>query len=495
MTDTVRRKRGYYSNESTVSVVIPAYNHAEFIGETIQSILDQSFTDFEILITDDGSNDGTPEVVRLFIDPRIDLEVFENNQGAGATLNSAIRRARGEFICMLSSDDYFLPGKLDKQVQFLRANENIAAVFGMPQFIDERGAQLSSNFNGEVFAAPLAKNLRSRQEWLRYFFFYGNCLCHPTAMVRRSVYEEVGLFDPRLASLVDFDMWVRLCMDHQIDVMPDELTAMRILDDNRNMSAPRRDNILRGLVEYFEIFKHYRVLSSEAVKDIFASDIADAHLDTEGPVWPLLAEIALLGQHPPHKLFALDTMYEGVPRSGGDFPRLIGLAGSIDVFAIEKIYNEPLLRGHLNSARADAEQLRSAMSGAAIKIAEVQAEATRLISDLEFERILASRLQDALDRTYAKSMRLNDELSAKQIEATRLSNEFNAKRTEVTRLNDELDMAQANIARLTSALHFIGVRIENITTKSRIYKLARRFKGLRQTIDSIRAEVARNLSW
>src|SRR6478609_6490095 len=98
----------------TVSVVIPAYNHAAFIREAVQSVLDQSLTDLQILITDDGSSDGTPDVVRLFRDPRIELEIFESNRGAALALNSAIRRARGEFVCMLASDDYFLPGKLDK---------------------------------------------------------------------------------------------------------------------------------------------------------------------------------------------------------------------------------------------------------------------------------------------------------------------------------------------------------------------------------------------
>jgi glycosyltransferase involved in cell wall biosynthesis len=446
--------------DPSVSVVIPAYNHAAFIGETIQSVLDQSYADLEIVITDDGSSDGTPDVVRRFTDPRIDLEVFDKNQGAAIALNSAIRRTRGEFVCMLASDDYFLPGKLDKQVQFLRANAHIAAVFGMPRFIDERGAPLAANFNGDIFTTPFAKKLRSRQDWLRHFFFEGNCLLYPSTMIRRSIYDEIGLLDPRLANLPDFDVWVRLCMAHEIHVMPDKLTAMRILDNNRNMSAPRRDTNLRTLVEYFQILKHYRRLSREAIKDVFAREIAETHLDAEGPLGPLLAEIALLGQHPAHKLFALDTMFQETPASGGNYPRLIDLAGSVDVFAIETVRNERRLR-------AEAAQLRSAVSAAAAKIAGVQAEATRLTSALEAEQRLAARLHTALDATYAKS----------------------------TRLDDELVAANANIARMTSALRFIEVRIEDIRIRSRGYKLARQFKGLRQAIDGIADEVARALSY
>ena len=199
--------------------------------------------------------------------------MFEQNRGAAAALNAAIRRARGEFICMLASDDCFLPGKLERQVRFLRENPHVAAVFGMPRFVDQRGAPLAENFNGDVFQAPFTKNLRTRPDWLRHFFYEGNCLCHPASMVRRSVYDRIGLFDPRLANLLDFDMWVRICLEHEIRVMPDELTVMRILDHNRNMSAPRRDSNLRTLIEYFHMLKHYRGLPRAMIReDIRARD-------------------------------------------------------------------------------------------------------------------------------------------------------------------------------------------------------------------------------
>ena len=161
---------------TSVSVVIPSYNHAAYVAEAIRSALDQSHGDLEVVITDDGSRDGTPDVIRRIADPRIGLEVFEKNRGAGVALNSAIRRARGEFICFLASDDFFLPGKLEKQVRFLRENPHVAAVFGMPRFADQRGAPLAENFNGDIFLAPFTKNLRTRPDWLRHFFYEGNCL-------------------------------------------------------------------------------------------------------------------------------------------------------------------------------------------------------------------------------------------------------------------------------------------------------------------------------
>ena len=453
----------------SVSVVIPSYNHAAYVGEAIRSALDQSHGDLEVVVTDDGSRDGTPEVIRRIGDPRIDLEVFGQNRGAAVALNSAIRRARGEFICFLASDDAFLPGKLERQVRFLRENPHVAAVFGMPRFVDQRGAPLAENFNGDVFLAPFTKNLRTRSDWLRHFFYDGNCLCHPASMVRRSVYDRIGLFDPRLGSLLDFDMWVRICLQHEIRIMPDELTVMRILDHNRNMSAPRRDSNLRTLIEYFHVLKHYRGMSRATIREIFGREIAAAKLDADGPIGSLLAELALLGQHPPHQLFALDTMFEAIPEAG-DHPRLIELAGAIDVFAIETVRAQPRMRQQRGEARAEAAQLRAAAAGTAAEAAAAREEAVRA--------------QEEAVRVQAQAVRVQEQAAAaaeaKQRIAERLHAALNATYAEAQRVSDQRDAAHA-------ALLAIAAHAEAITTRSRAWRLVRMFKGLRRRIEMIGA--------
>jgi glycosyltransferase involved in cell wall biosynthesis len=319
-----------------VSVIIPSYNHEPFVGHTITSVLEQSYSNFEIVITDDGSRDRTPDVIRQFSDRRIDLEVHQQNRGASVAANSAIRRSRGEFICMLSSDDYFLPGKLEKQVAFLNANPAIAAVFGVPRFIDERGAMLlpGNASNSDIFKTPFKENLRSRRDWLRHFFFYGNCLCHPTVMMRRTAFDDIGLFDPRLANLPDFDLWVRLCMKHNIHVMSAELTAMRILDDNRNMSAQRPDSILRHLFEGSRILKHYNAMPPELAHEVFDDDLRAFGIDSNRPFGAWLAELSLLSKRPPHPLFGLETMFDTCAIAEEECQRLIELTGKINPFNI-----------------------------------------------------------------------------------------------------------------------------------------------------------------
>ena len=98
-----------------VSVRIPAYNHGKYILECLQSVLEQTFQDFEIVITDDGSTDDTVEIIRSFSDPRIHLEVFPENRGLTSTVANCCRRAKGEYIANLCSDDAWEKDKLEKQ--------------------------------------------------------------------------------------------------------------------------------------------------------------------------------------------------------------------------------------------------------------------------------------------------------------------------------------------------------------------------------------------
>ena len=314
-----------------ISVVMASYNHAAFVGEAVQSVLNQSFQDFEFVITDDGSRDGTPDVIRGFSDARIKFEVYSENRGSVRAGNAAIRRSSGEYIARLNSDDFFLPGKLEQQVKFLDANPDIAAVFGLPRLIDERGNALSGGL--AEFTYPFAHLRPSRAEWLRLMFFWGNGFCHPTVMMRRSAFDEIGLLDPRLASLPDFDLWVRLCMKHNVFVMQTELTAFRRLDNNRNVSGVRPDTKLRGPFEYFQVLKHYRRLEPKFARKIFAEDLARLNIDPKlrFDIW--LAELALSSSWPQHKLFALDTLFEGY-RDGDDPRRLIRASGTVDVFGV-----------------------------------------------------------------------------------------------------------------------------------------------------------------
>src|SRR5258708_6145009 len=114
-----------------VSVFMPSYNHASYVATAIKSIQEQSFQDFEIVVTDDGSTDGTADIIAQLNEPRLRLHRYVANRGAVSATNDAIRRSTGDYLSLLNSDDVFLPHKLERQVAFLDANPTIGAVFGL----------------------------------------------------------------------------------------------------------------------------------------------------------------------------------------------------------------------------------------------------------------------------------------------------------------------------------------------------------------------------
>ncbi|MBV8368549.1 MAG: glycosyltransferase [Candidatus Eremiobacteraeota bacterium] len=315
----------------TVSVVIKAYNHEKYVAQSIDSILTQSFQDFELVVTDDGSTDATPEIIRSFTDPRVDFVRFERNRGISQAMNATVARARGEFVAILNSDDFALPGRLETQVAFLREHPDVAAVFSVPRQVGEDGEPVAGL--GALFDFPFDEPNPPRRAWLRRFFFRGNSLCAPSAMVRRAVLNEIGPDDPRLTNLQDFDRWIRLLEKHEIFVATEALTAFRVRANHANASGANHAATLRAAFEFFEVYKRYRAFAPPFLREIFAEDVLRNGIDASGPSGTWLAELALLGETPWHHLFALDTLYEAAS-DDASYRRLRDLAASVNPFRI-----------------------------------------------------------------------------------------------------------------------------------------------------------------
>lgn len=340
-----------------VSVCIPSYNHEKYVRASIESVLEQSFQDFEILVTDDGSTDGTVEELRAIPDNRLSLEVLPENRGACIALNASIRRGTGEFVAVLNSDDIFLPGKLERQLRFLESYPEVGAVFGYPAFIDENGNPLRED---QTFYRNTFKvDNRSQGQWLRQFFLRGNVLCHPTILIRRRCYDEVGYYDPALAQLPDLDLWVRLVRRYSIHILPEPLVGFRILSDNKNASAPRPEVVARLNWEWRRILEHYAALDRRLLVEAFpeiAQRLESSEASAEGaprtdrrrPALWCLAERALHLGRSPHICFAFDAMYRVLTSSNAltrypeCYREFITYTGSFDPFGVTA--NLPPLR-------------------------------------------------------------------------------------------------------------------------------------------------------
>ena len=323
-----------------VSVIIPAYNHEKFVAQAIESVLQQTFQDFEIIITDDGSSDNTARVIKKFSDPRIRFFAFENNRGACVVANIALQHVQGEYVAILSSDDLFLPKKLETQVQFLDRHPEYGAVFSDAQLIDENGEPLQDESHPytHLFNQPN----KSRFEWLRHFFYKENCLCHPTVLIRSECYRKIGSFNEWYAQLPDFEFWVRLCQHYEIHILPEKLIQFRILSQNKNASSARPEVISRASWE------HRHVL--DCFLNVDPSEFALVFPEYEGPevisrdhVAYELARLALEGNV--HHGFAIEVLYDLLKRGAGaaadfspsDLIRLTGKYGNIYASRISEL--------------------------------------------------------------------------------------------------------------------------------------------------------------
>lgn len=223
-----------------------AYNLATYVEETIQSVLSQTYRDFEFIIVDNGSTDTTGEILRDYKDSRIRVLTEKCNLGPSLAVNRAIENSQGKYVALLAADDLWMPDKLARQVAYLNDNPDTGAVFSIVQLIDERGQPFSDSSHSyfSVFEQPN----RTRIEWLRHFFLYGNCLCAVSSLVRRSAVNGEW-YRPEMLQLSDFELWLRIVLDSEIHVIQDQLTKFRIRANEANTSGLRIDATMRCAFE------------------------------------------------------------------------------------------------------------------------------------------------------------------------------------------------------------------------------------------------------
>ena len=223
----------------TVSIIIPTYNRASMLREAIQSVLDQTYSDFEVIVVDDGSTDETQEVVKAFSDSRIRY-IFQENGGRSKARNRALSLAQGRYIAFLDSDDLFLAGKLEKQVAALDSEPGFAMVYSSAVCSDEQGRALSTC----VFRAGASGMI-----YRRVAFYVPLTIILPTVMMRREVLAGVGGFDETMERFEDTDMWRRVARKFLILAIKQPLCTIRTHSDNELVSQNPED-ILRALDHY-----------------------------------------------------------------------------------------------------------------------------------------------------------------------------------------------------------------------------------------------------
>ena len=344
------------TEENKVSVILTSYNHAQYLEKAIESVLQQTYSDFDFIIWDDGSTDESWEIIKSYSDPRI--RPFRNETMVrGEPLRRAVLELKpGKYIAVQHSDDLWELQKLEKQVTFLDENPQIGAVFTDVVVIGENHEPLGANQH--IYQTVFNPTNRSRHEWLNQFFYRGNALCHPSILIRRECYSSCGLYRFGMAQLPDFDMWVRLCMKYEIHVLQEKLVRLRVRSNDRNSSGDRPDVRIRGWFEYLQVLDNYKSLtrSDELIK-VFPS--MEKYVKTDGYDPGFILGMAALEPNTYNvtKLFGLGLIFEALNEpiraekirnlynfSSAEF---VQLTGQYDLFSNELKRNVPMLEAQV----------------------------------------------------------------------------------------------------------------------------------------------------
>jgi glycosyltransferase involved in cell wall biosynthesis len=246
-----------------VTVLLPVYNDRRFVGRAIASVLGQTFRDFELVVLDDGSTDGSMEIVGGFRDPRLRIVRNSRNIGVARTLNVGLATAQGELIARMDADDISEPARFARQVDFLEANPLVALVGTWARWIDEDDRP----FTTIEFPTEPAEIERGLME--------DNCIFHPSVMFRGRVIRELGGYSVASPLSQDYELWLRLSERHALANLPDYLVRYRIHRGQVSARRIERQRRAANAMRYNAALRRHRAgrlaeVDAYAPPDLFA---------------------------------------------------------------------------------------------------------------------------------------------------------------------------------------------------------------------------------
>lgn len=285
------------------SIIIPTYNRAHLISKAIESVLAQTFTDWELLIIDDGSKDNTAEVVRSYADARIRY-IYQDNAERSAARNNGITQSKGEFITFLDSDDYYLPERLAGLHQALLQEPDTKALFFTGLLADNGQTQVAHGKaldEQHVFDSIVQAIIHSQQ------------VCGA-----REVFEAFK-FDPKFRISEDAELWLRIATKYPIRFLPNLATIVVVDHDDRTVSERKNDSPgdTRQTLQYCFTPPHAGAQVSKAVQNLIFSNLylgSARHHIYNGRRWAAIRSLLLSlwsqAKHPQtkHKLFLLQKL-------------------------------------------------------------------------------------------------------------------------------------------------------------------------------------------
>lgn len=228
-----------------VSVVMAVFNGAEYIRESLHSILNQTFQDFELIIVDDASTDNTVNVIKEYKDDRIVLICNDENMKLPKSLNKGIKFARGKYIIRMDADDICMPNRFAKQVSFMEKHPDIAASSGNYYTIDDRG-KIKRKFGLKI------RSWRLTGKMLNRYVLIPSPLVHPAAIIRKKIFDEGILYNEDYTSAQDYELWLNIHRFYKLGNIPDVILKYRIHEKSISVSKRKKQ-----LLNAYKIFQKY----------------------------------------------------------------------------------------------------------------------------------------------------------------------------------------------------------------------------------------------
>ena len=236
-----------------VSVCIPSYNYAHYIGASVESVLNQTFADWELLIVDNHSTDSTNEVLQAFLDPRIKVFRNERNIGLLPNWNRSVALSQGEYVCVLPADDLLLPTMLERSVALLDSYPKVGFTFSSCQLIDTEGRifdTMRTRTNGGVI---------SGLELLKSLTMF-NYILSPTVLMRQTCYRQLGGYGGRYELLADWSLYMRAALSHDVAYIDEPQACFRFEHPGSHSARRFLKNPRLALAEELslleEVFRH-----------------------------------------------------------------------------------------------------------------------------------------------------------------------------------------------------------------------------------------------
>lgn len=255
-----------------VSVIMPSYNHEKYISEAIESVLNQTFADFELIITDDASIDRSKEIIQTYAkkDARIRAYYHNENKGIAKTMNDGLEAAKGKFIALFSSDDVWVENKLEKQLQVLSETEDLV-VWSEGLVIDALGVPTGELFTKKHGALDRRKSGNIFNELLK-----GNYICGQSVILKRENVKDIK-FDEQLKYLNDYKFMVELARRYEFYFIQEPLAMYRIHGKNSILS--NKDEWLKDQIVINEYFlQQYASIMPKDVKNIILLRLSALYL-------------------------------------------------------------------------------------------------------------------------------------------------------------------------------------------------------------------------